>query len=229
MIFRLEPTARSGRIGRMKAHNVVLPLLLVACGIPGHAQKTHETTPNKAQRRMVRHHSAPLTWVVSDMNPKSTMFWIQGRFVPVGDANYKGDPEVATILCSVREQECIEIDSTNPFAHSVQAWIEDFKAISWDKKGILATARSLDGCTDETLRVSFSPPSVVLINSPVLPMSGNCKRYNETTDKIMGKNGWTIKAQMEQDRLVPTRSPFPWSDMVINSGTQPAPVPKKKP
>lgn len=160
------------------------------------------------------------------------MFWIQGRFVPVDDSNYQGEAEVVTILCSLREHECLEIDSTSPLTHGEQVWIEDFKPASWDNSGILATTRSLDGCTDETLKIRFSPPSVVLINSPVLPMSANCKKVNDAGDKLAGKRGSTIAAQMEQDKLVPTRGLFPfqdWENWNPSSGNAPATVQQKNP
>lgn len=152
-----------------------------------------------------------------------------GRFVPVGDSKYQGDAEVVTILCSIRDNECLEIEGTSPFARSEQVWIDEFKAVSWDNSGILATGRSLDGCTDETLKIRFSPPSVVIVNSPVLPMSDSCKKVNSGMDKLMGKTGWTTTAQMEQDELVPTRTLLPWTDADFEPGKAPTPAPAKKP
>lgn len=175
-----------------------------------------------------RNSSGPLAWASSDINPK-TVFWIQGRFVPVGDSKDQGDPEVVTVLCSLRENECLEIDSENPFDRSEQVWIEDFKPASWDKTGILATTRSLDGCTDETLKIRFSPPSVVLINSPMLPMSENCKRVNSSWDTLLRKTGSGIAAQMEEDMLVPTRGLLPFQDVDSEVGKTPAPAQQKKP
>jgi hypothetical protein len=157
------------------------------------------------------------------------VFWIQGRFVPVDDTNYQGNAEVVTILCSIRENECLEIDSTNPFAKAQQVWVQEFKPLSWDSSEITATSRSPDGCTDETLKIRLSQPSVVLINSPVLPMSEHCKKLNGDLDKIMGKSGSTITAQMEQDVLVPTRGLFPFQDVDSETGKAPTPVPPKKP
>lgn len=162
------------------------------------------------------------------MNSK-TVFWIQGRWVPVDNVEDKGTADVGPILCSVREQECLEMDSTSPMAHGVQTWIEEYRAVNWDKDGILATGRSLDGCTDETLKIRFSPPSVVIINSPVLPMPDSCKKMNSGMDKLMGKNGWTMAAQEEQDELVPTRTLFPWADADFDFGKAPTPAPPKKP
>lgn len=171
--------------------------------------------------------SGPIAWVSSDVNP-STVFWIQGRFVPVDDPNlhFRGDTEVATIFCSTLERECLEIDSTSPFPNSEQAWVDEYKAISWDKDGIVATGRSLDGCTDETLKIRFKPPSVLLINSPVLPMPERCKKFNRALDKLMGKKGHTVRDQMEQDMLVPTRGPFPFQDWNPNIGKASAPQKK---
>jgi hypothetical protein len=131
------------------------------------------------------------------LNPR-TLFWIQGRFVPVGDS--KDDPQddgaqVATILCSVRDNECLEIDSTY-WGQVEQAWIDEFKVASWNSSGILAMTRLAGGCADRILKIRFSPPSVVSVNSPVLPMSDFCKKMNN----------------MEQDELVPTRSPVPFQD-----------------
>lgn len=145
----------------MKADIAVLLLSLTVWCVPGSAQTVKKTKPVKARSKVLQHNSGPLAWVKSDVNPK-TVFWIQGRFVPVDNSNYQGDAEVATILCSIREQECLEIDSTSPMARGEQVWIEDFKPVKWDSDGILATTHSLDGCTDETLRIHFSPPSVVL-------------------------------------------------------------------
>ncbi|HUZ45210.1 MAG TPA: hypothetical protein VMW54_01095 [Terriglobia bacterium] len=138
--------------------------------------------------------------------------WIQGRFVPVGKPNYKGDAEVVTILCSIRESECLEVDSESIFPHAEQAWIQEFKVVNWDKGGIMAAGRSLDRCTDESLKIRFAPPSVVLINSPVLPMTQSCRKFNDITDKIAGRKGFTLKGQMEQDMLVPTRGLLPFQD-----------------
>lgn len=212
----------------MKAHASVLLLSLAMCCVQTLAQMAQKTTPDKAQPTSVQHNSAPLTWITSDFNPK-TVFWIQGRFVPVNDSNYQSDAQVVTILCSVREYECLDIDSTSPVAHDEQAWIDEFKVANWDKGGILATTHSLDGCTDETLRIRFSPPSVVLINSPVLPMSGGCRRINNAWDKVLGKKGGGIAAQIEQDVLVPTRALFSWADEDIETGKATVPVEPKKP
>lgn len=212
----------------MKARISALLLTLAVCCVQARTQTAHKTNPHKEQSKSVQHNSGPLTWITSDVDPK-TVFWIQGRFVPVGNASFHGDPAVATILCSVRESECLEIDATNPFAHSEQAWIEEYKAVSWDKSGILGTTRSLDGCTDETLRIRFSPPSVVIINSPVMPIPQNCRKANGAMDKLMGKKGWAITAQTEEDQLVPTRGLFSFQDGFIDTGGTPPAVAQKKP
>ena len=210
----------------MKAPAAALLLSLAVCCAPGRAQKAQPKTSPHVERK---NNSGPLTWVKSDVNPK-TVFWIQGRWVPVENVKDKGGADVGTILCSIREQECIELDSTSPMAHGVQTWIEEYKAVHWDDNGILATGRSLDGCTDETLKIRFSPPSVVIINSPVLPMAENCKKANSAMDKLMGKSGWTVTAQMEQDELVPTRGLFPFQDWVPpDAEGPPAPATQKKP
>lgn len=143
--------------------------------------------------------------------------------MPIDETRYQGDAQVVTILCSVREYECLEFDSSSPFARGEQVWVEDFKPASWDHNGLLASTRSLDGCTDETLKVRFSPPSVVLINSPVLPMSERCQKTNHVFDEMLGKGGG-IAAQMEQDELVPTRALFPWADEDIETGKAPSAV-----
>lgn len=212
----------------MKAHASVLLLSLAVCCVQAHAQTARKTTLHKAQPTSAQRNSGPLTWITSDFNPK-TVFWIQGRFVPVNDSNYRGDAQVVTILCSVREYECLEFDGTTPVSRDEQVWVEDFKPASWDHNGILATARSIDGCTDETLKIRFSPPSVVLINSPVLPMSEGCKKVNGAWDKVLGKKGGGITAQMEQDELVPTRSLFPFADADIDFGKPPTRTRQKKP
>jgi hypothetical protein len=198
----------------MKAHIAVLLLSLAACCVIGRAQTAHNANPVK------EHNSGPLTWVSSDVNAK-TVFWIQGRFVPVDDAKHQGDAEVVTILCSIRENECLEFDGTSPFVKAEQVWLQEFKPLSWDSSEIMATSRSPDGCTDETLKIRLSPPSVVLINSPVLPMSDRCKRINGDLDKLMGKSGSTMAAQMEQDELVPTRGLLPFQDTNLDSGQTP--------
>lgn len=46
----------------------------------------------------------------SNVNPK-TVFWIHGRSVPVRHATSRCEAGVVTILCSLREYECFEIDS----------------------------------------------------------------------------------------------------------------------
>lgn len=170
--------------------------------------------------------SGPLSFVSSDVNPK-TVFWIQGRFVPVDDPKSQGDPDVATIFCSAREYECLEIDGTASLQME-EAWIEDFKVISWAKNGIVAAGRSLDGCTDETLKIGFVQPSVIIINSPVLPMSENCKWTNRAWDKLMNEKGRGFKAQTEQDMLVPTRGPIPFQDW-NSSPAKASPPSQKKP
>lgn len=200
----------------MKTLALILALLTVAVGWsqntnPDGVRPKNVQRPTTALNGEHKNNSGPLAWVSSDINPK-TVFWIQGRFVPVDDSNYQGDAEVVTILCSIRENECLEIDSENPFARSEQVWIEDFKPASWDNTGILATTRSLDGCTDETLKISFSPPSAVLINSPVLPMSGNCMKINNSWDALLSKRGSGIAAQTEEDKLIPTRGLLPFQD-----------------
>jgi hypothetical protein len=157
------------------------------------------------------------------------MFWIQGRFVPVDDPNYQSDAQVVTILCVVRENVCLEIDSESPFVRTEQVWIQEFKPLSWDSSGITATSRSPDGCTDYTMKIRLSHPSVVLINSPVQPMSEHCKKLNDDLDKVMGKSGSTITAQMEQDVLVPTRGLFPFQDVDSDTGKAATPAPPKKP
>lgn len=226
------------RIGRMKARIAALLFSLAVFVVPGRAQTAPKTNSVKAQPEDVqppathseerKNNSGPLTWISSDLNPK-TVFWIQGRFVPVDNPNYQGDAKVMTILCSMRENECVEIGSTSDFVRTEQAWVEEYKPVNWDHSGILATGRSLDGCTDETLKIHFSPPSVILINSPVMPMPENCKKYNDFMDKEMGKKGSTIAGQMEQDELVPTRGPFTWADEDLDFGKAPAPVKQKKP
>ena len=156
--------------------------------------------------------SGPLAWVASDVNTK-TVFYIQGRFVPVGDSKFQGDAEVVTILCSIREYMCFEIDGTNPFENSEEVWIDEYKPISWENSQIVATSQSLDGCTDYTLKIKFTPPSVVKVFSPVLPMPEHCKKINDTWDKLAGKQGHTITLQMEQYTLVPTRGVFSFQDV----------------
>ncbi len=185
-----------------------------------------QTLPATALSRTQKNNSGPLVWVGSDTNPK-TVFWIQGRFVPVNDAAFQGDAEVVTILCSFREYECLEIDSTSPFVRGEQVFIQDFKPVSWDNTGILATSRSLDNCTDETLKIRFSPPSVILINSPVLPMSESCRKINAAWDKFVGKKGSMMAGQMEQDVLVPTRGTVPFEDVSPDTGNPPTPVRQK--
>jgi hypothetical protein len=222
----------------MKAYIAVPPLLLALYCVPGGAQTDQNTNPDTARPRdahspsaVLKEHknnSGPLAWVSSDINPK-TVFWIQGRFVPIDDPNHQGDAQVVTILCSFREYECFDIESTSPFVRGEQVWIEDFKPVNWDHDGILATTRSIDGCTDETLKIRFSPASVVEINSPVLPMSANCKKINDSWDKLVGKGGSTTAAQMEQDELVPTRGLLPFQDLVRDTGKAPTPVPQKNP
>lgn len=210
---------------------LALTFVLLSCTVTAAVGSAQPKKPDKARPSGIRlHNSGPLAWVTSDVNPK-TVFWIQGRFVPVDDTNHQGDADVATILCSIREYECLEIDSTNPlkFARGEQVWIEDFKPVKWDNNGILATTRSLDGCTDETLKIRFSPPAVILINSPVLPMSENCKKINDSWDKLMSKRGSTIAAQMEQDKLVPTRGLLPFDDVDSDTGKSPTSTRQKNP
>ncbi|HEX4064750.1 MAG TPA: hypothetical protein VHZ09_01910 [Acidobacteriaceae bacterium] len=209
--------------------------MLLSCALTPTVGRAQEKNPDKTQAADVQHSSGPLAWVSSDVNPK-TVFWIQGRFVQVDDATSQGDAEVATILCSVRDYECLEIDGEIPFAHEEQVWIEDFKPVSWDSSGILATTRSLDGCTDETLKIRFSPVSVVVINSPVLPMSERCKKINQAWDKLSGypahgaaKGGSAIAAQTEEDELVPTRGLFPSQDADSDFGKAPTPAAQKNP
>ena len=209
----------------MKARIAVLLLSLAVCCVPGQAQKANTDTPRVEHKN----NSGPLTWLKSAVNP-NTVFWIQGRWVPVDNVNYQGNADVGTVLCSILEHECLEFDSTTPMAHGVQTWIEEYKAVTWDHDGILATGRSLDGCTDETLKIRFSPPSVVIINSPVLPMPENCKKMNSAMDKLMGKSGWTTTGQMEQDELVPTRGLFSFQDWrPAESGESSKHVPQNKP
>lgn len=224
----------------MKSPYAIPTLIFAVWCIPVLAQTTENVSPDGAQQRYVhpptttvngerKKDSGPLTWISSDVNPR-TVFWIQGRFVPVGDSEYQGDAEVVTILCSIHDNECLQIEGTSPGGGGMeQVWIEEFKAASWDSSGILASGRSLDGCTDETLKIRFSPPSVVMVNSPVLPMSDSCREVNSGMDKIMGKTGWTITNQMEQDELVPTRALLPWADVNLNFGKVPTPAPAKKP
>lgn len=107
--------------------------------------------------------------MASDVNPR-TLFWIQGRFVPVTNPSLQGDAEVETIFCSGPELECLDVDSSNPFPRTEQVWIQEFRIVDWGNGGILATSRSLEGCTDETLKIDFAPPSVVMMNSPTLPL-----------------------------------------------------------
>ncbi len=207
----------------MKARTAVLLLSLAACSVFGRTQTAQKSNPARERN------SGPLAWVSSDNNPK-TVFWIQGRFVPVNDANFQGDADVVTILCSIRENECLEFDSTSPFVQAEQVWIQEFKPLSWDSSEITATSRSPDGCTDETLKIRFSPPSVVLINSPVLPMSDHCKKLNSAMDQLGGKGGSTLALQMEQDELVPTRGLFTFQDSVPpDTRKAPAPVTQKNP
>ncbi|HVJ06926.1 MAG TPA: hypothetical protein VM554_00940 [Acidisarcina sp.] len=197
-------------------------------GSPDGARPGGAQPPTEALNGKHRNSSGPLAWVSSDINPK-TLFWIQGRFVPAADSNYQGHAEVVTILCSIREYECLEIESTSPLVRGEQVWIADFKPASWDNTGILATTRSLDGCTDETLKIHFSPPSVVLINSPVLPTSENCKKVNNSWDTLLRKSGSGIAAQMEEDMLVPTRGPFPFQDIDSEVERVPTSALQKKP
>ena len=137
---------------------LALLFVLLSCTVAAAVGSAQPKKPDKVRPSDINlDNSGPLAWITSDVNPK-TVFWIQGRFVPVDDTNHQGDADVATILCSIREYECLEIDSTSPFVQSEQVWIEDFKPVNWDDSGILATTRSLDGCTDETLRIRFSPP-----------------------------------------------------------------------
>ncbi|MGB8115483.1 MAG: hypothetical protein WCF22_17000 [Candidatus Sulfotelmatobacter sp.] len=217
----------------MKAFALLLALLATAVGLgqnanPGGARPGDVRPPTVAPNGEHKHDSGPLAWVSSDINPK-TVFWVQGRFVPVDDANHEGDAEVATILCSPREYECLVIDSTSPFVRAEQVWIDELKPVSWDSSGIMATSRSLDGCTDETLKIHFSPPSVVLINSPVLPMSGNCKKVNDAWDTLTGKRGSAITGQMEQSTLVPTRGLVPFQDVDSEAVKSPTPAQPKNP
>jgi hypothetical protein len=157
--------------------------------------------------------SGPLLFVTSDVNPE-TVFWIQGRFVPVDDPKYQGGPQVQTILCSVHEGECIEMEGTALIpVKGEQVWIQEFKVSSWTKDGIIAASRSFDGCTDETMKINLRQPSVVIINSPVLPMPERCEKINDAWDKLAGKKGGTLKAQTEQDMLVPTRGLTPFQDV----------------
>jgi hypothetical protein len=212
------------RYGERPMKTLALILALFAAAVGWAQKKPDKARPDDVQLL----NSGPLAWVSSDVNPK-TVFWIQGRFVPVDDTNHQGDADVATILCSIREYECLEIDSTSPFVRAEQVWIQDFKPVSWDNSQIVATSRSLDGCTDEILKIRLSPPSVTLINSPVLPMSGNCKKVNDAWDKLMGKRGSTIAAQMEQDKLVPTRGLLPFQDVDSGTGKAPTPAQRKNP
>jgi len=161
-----------------------------------------------AQHRAAR----PLSFTNSDINPKN-VFWIQGRFVPVDDPKLQADPQVETILCLSRELECLLIEGSPVLSHGEQVWVQEFKVMSWENEGIVAASRSLDGCTDETLKIRFAQPSAVLINSPVLPMSTGCKKANNAWDTLAGKKGSTLRAQMDQEMLVPTRGPFPWTDL----------------
>lgn len=163
--------------------------------------------------------SGPLAFVHSDLN-SNTLYWIQGRFVPVDNPKFQGDSEVATILCSVREYECPVFDGTATFRNLEQVWIDEFKITSWDKNEITGTSRSLDGCTDENLKIRFAPPTVVQINSPALPMSENCKKVNGAWDKLTGKNGSALKGQMDQYMLVPTRGLAPFQDVNSRSETK---------
>lgn len=195
----------------MKTHIAVLLLSLAVLPVSGLAQNTKPNTSHHTEHIRT---SGPLKWVISDVNPK-TVFWIQGRFVPVDHTSRQSDvdpAEVATILCLIRENECLEFDSTTPAVHDVMVWTDEFKPVNWDKRGILASGRSVDGCTDETLKIRFSPPSVVIINSPVLPLSERCKKINNAWDRAMNKHGSGMAAQTEEDMLVPTRGIFPFSD-----------------
>jgi hypothetical protein len=217
----------------MKALAPMLVLLAAAFGWaqnanPGEAKPGDVQPPTVVPNRERKHDSGPLAWVGSDINPK-TVFWIQGRFVAVDGANHEGDAEVATILCSPLEYECLVIDSTSPLVRAEQVWIDEFKPISWDSGGIMATSRSLDGCTDETLKIHFSPPSVLIINSPVLPMSGNCKKVNGSWDTLVGKKRSAITGQMEQSTLVPTRGLVPFQDVDSEPMKSPAPAHPKNP
>ena len=60
-------------------------------------------------------------------------------------------------------------------------------------------------------------------------MSQNCRKVNAAWDKLMGKKGSTIAAQMEQDKLVPTRGLLPDQDVDIDTGKAPTSVRQKKP
>jgi hypothetical protein len=63
--------------GKRRPKRLALPSLVLAIAL-GSIYATRPTP--KAQQR----NSGPLTFVHSDVNPK-TLFWIQGRFVPVDD------------------------------------------------------------------------------------------------------------------------------------------------
>jgi len=156
--------------------------------------------------------SGPLTFVRSDVNSK-TVFWIQGRWVPIDDPKHQGNAEVVTVVCLVREYECIDLDSDTLGADGEQAWVQEYKVVNWDNDGISATSRSLDGCTDVTLKIRFEPPTVTAVNSPVLPMSERCRKANDAWDKLTGTKGGTLKDQMEQDMLVPTRGLVSFQDV----------------
>jgi hypothetical protein len=207
LVKRLECLERDNR--RLKAFGLTVLMLAVALALFGSAQAQTRADQHlpKAQQR----NSGPLTFATSDVNPK-TLFWTQGRFVPVDNPSFRGDAEVATVLCSVREFACIEVDGESELPHVEEAWVQVFKVANWDKSGILAASRSLDGCTDETLKIRFAPPSIVLVNSPVLPMSEPCKNMNNAWDKLVGKKGAVLKGQLEQDMLVPTRGFLSWQD-----------------
>jgi len=176
-----------------------------------------------AQSANKSRNSGPLTWIASDVNPK-TLFWIQGRFVRVDNPNQQeGDVGIETILCSIRENECLDIESTTPLAGGEQVWIDEFKLLNLqEKSAIVAVSRSLDGCTDETLKIRFDPPSVILINSPVLPMPERCKSMNSSMDTLTGEKGATLRRQTEQYMLVPTRGFVPFQDFDLNFGKAPA-------
>jgi hypothetical protein len=173
----------------------------------GGTTKTAESRSTGAQGKT----SAPLAWIRSDLNPE-TVFFVQGRFVPVDDPKFQGDAAVVTILCTIREYECFELDSEVVHSNVEDVWTQEFKPTTWDKDGIAASYTSIDGCTDETLKIRFNPLSVIAINSPVLPMSKDCQKINSSWDRLIGEKGSALKGQIEQDMLVPTRGLVPFED-----------------
>jgi hypothetical protein len=77
---------------------LALMFVLLFCTVTAAVGSAQQKKPDKVRPSGIQlHNSGPLAWTTSDVNPK-TVFWIQGRFVPVDDTNHQSDAEVATIL-----------------------------------------------------------------------------------------------------------------------------------